>query len=471
MHESIDTATLPPLASGERVDLVFVIDGQSTAKALPEKGRLVIGRGAETNVCVPHRSLSREHAALTMPDLLLEDLESTNGTFVRTLHPDGSTSESKVVAGTAVRLAPGATVRFGAVTAVLVPSFVRTADERAIATDSIVLDARMREIDTLVARVAPSEIPVLILGETGVGKEVLAEKIHRSSTRRDRPMLKLNCAALSEQLVESELFGHEKGAFTGANAAKPGLIETAAGGTVMLDEIGDLRLDAQAKLLRVLEEGKVLRVGALSPRPVDVRFVAATHRDLEQSVTRGTFRRDLYFRLAGVVFRIPPLRERRAEILPLARGFLKAACARYKRSPEPALTEEVIEYLQRHEWTGNVRELRHSVERAVLLCDGAALEVRHFDLSGPMFDGPPEPASTPAREPAREVVASPASAPAVDPGPVSSRNPLGLTRERIVAALEQHAGNQTRAAKSLGVSRRTLVNWIERYGLARPRAT
>ncbi|MBL8685490.1 MAG: sigma 54-interacting transcriptional regulator [Myxococcales bacterium] len=460
MHEPIDTATLPPLASGERVDLVFVIDGQSTARPLPEKGRLVIGRGAETSVCVPHRSLSREHAALTLPDLVLEDLGSTNGTFVRALQPDGSTIETKVVAGKAVRLAPGSTVRFGAVTAVLVPSFVRTADDRAITTDAVALDPRMREIDALVARVAPSDIPVLILGETGVGKEVLAEKIHRSSTRRDRPMLKLNCAALSEQLVESELFGHEKGAFTGASVAKPGLIETAAGGTVMLDEIGDLRLEAQAKLLRVLEEGKVLRVGALAPRAVDVRFVAATHRDLEQSVTRGAFRRDLYFRLAGVVFRIPPLRERKSEILPLARGFLKAACLRYKRSFEPALSEELLEFLQHHAWTGNVRELRHSVERAVLLCDGPVLDVRHFDLSGPVFE------ASPAREPAASV----ASAAPPPPESPTTRNPLGLSRERIVAALEQHAGNQTRAAKSLGISRRTLVNWIERYGLARPRA-
>jgi two-component system response regulator AtoC len=461
MNESIDTATLPPLSSGERVDLVFVLDGQSTARPLPEKGRLVIGRDPETSVCISHRSLSREHAALTVPDLVIEDLGSTNGTFVRALQSDGSTVETRVVAGQPVRVSAGATLRFGAVTAVLVPSFVRASDEGAIATESVLIDPRMREIDALVARVAPSDIPVLILGETGVGKEVLAEKIHRSSARRTRPMLKLNCAALSEQLVESELFGHEKGAFTGATAAKPGLIETATGGTVMLDEIGDLRLDAQAKLLRVLEEGKVLRVGAVTARPVDVRFVAATHRDLEQSVTKGAFRRDLYFRLAGVVLRIPPLRERRSEILPLTRGFLKAACARHKRSFEPALSDELLRFLQNHPWTGNVRELRHSVERAVLLCDGSVLEVRHFDLSGPMLEAPLPAPSALARE-------KPSTAPA--PETPASRNPLGLTRERIIAALEQHAGNQTRAAKSLGVARRTLVNWIERYDLARPRA-
>jgi two-component system, NtrC family, response regulator AtoC len=465
MQEPVTTAALPPLATGERVDLVCVVDGQSTARPLPASGRLVIGRGAETSVCVSHRSLSREHAALTVPELVLEDLGSTNGTFVRVMHADGSTTETRVAQGKPVTLAAGATVRLGAVTFVLVPSFVREAAGASVEAEAIALDERMQEIHGLLARVAPSDIPVLILGETGVGKEVLAERVHNASTRRGRPLLRLNCAALSEQLVEAELFGHEKGAFTGASSAKVGLLESATGGTVLLDEIGDLRLDAQAKLLRALEEGKVLRVGGVTPRPIDVRFVAATHRDLEQSVLSGAFRRDLYFRLAGVVLRVPPLRERPLEVLPLARLFLRAACARYKRGFEPVLSEDALAYLRAYAWPGNIRELRHSVERALLLCDGPALERKHFDLSGPALSSAPRPAPVTA---APEAPVASGSSRVDEPAP-TGRNPLGLTRERITEALDRHAGNQTRAAKSLGISRRTLVNWIERYGLARPR--
>ncbi|MFO0563463.1 MAG: sigma 54-interacting transcriptional regulator [Polyangiales bacterium] len=460
MQEPTTTAALPPLATGESVDLVCVVDGQSTSRPLPTAGRLVIGRGETASVCISHRSLSREHAALTLPELVLEDLGSTNGTFVRTLNADGSISEERVHEGSRVTLAPGATVRLGAVNIVLVPTFVSGARAEPPASEPVALDPRMREISALITRVAPSDIPVLILGETGVGKEVLSERVHQASTRRSRPILRLNCAALSEQLLESELFGHEKGAFTGASSAKPGLLETATGGTVLLDEIGDLRPDAQGKLLRALEEGKVLRVGGLTPRPIDVRFIAATHRDLEQCVLAGTFRRDLYFRLAGVVLRVPPLRERPSELLPLARQFLHNACARYKRSFEPILSEDAMAFLRAHTWPGNIRELRHCVERAVLLCDGPALERRHFDLSGPALDDPAP--STPV------VAVSPAPV-APEPEPTTHRNPLGLSRERITAALDKHAGNQTRAAKSLGISRRTLVNWIERYGLARPR--
>jgi DNA-binding NtrC family response regulator len=466
MQEPVNTARLPPLTTAVRVDLVFVVDGQSVTRSLPPSGRLIIGRGADVPLCVAHRSLSREHAALELPDLVIEDLGSTNGTFVRTMLPDGSTHERRIAVGERAMLSPGSAVRLGAVTAVLVPAFASDSAAPRWTEDSTTLDTRMVELQALVARIAPAEIPVLILGETGAGKEVLAERIHQASPRRARPMLRLNCAALTEQLVESELFGHEKGAFTGAAAAKPGLIETASGGTVLLDEIGDLKLEAQAKLLRVLEEGKVLRVGGVTPRPVDVRFIAATHRDLERGVADGTFRRDLFFRLAGVVLRIPPLRERPSELLALTRAFLREASARHKRPFEPSLSDDALAYLRAHHWPGNIRELRHCVERAVLLCDGATIERRHVDLSASeaLHSAPLPAPSKPPEESTAHLVAA-------DSEPLGTRNPLGLTRERIVSALERHAGNQTRAAKALGVSRRTLVNWIERYRIARPRSS
>ena len=192
-------------------------------------------------------------------------------------------------------------------------------------------DPAMRQLDTLVGRVAPSTINVLLLGETGVGKEVFAERLHERSARSSNPLLRLNCAALSESLVESELFGHERGAFTGAVASKPGLLEQAEGGTVFLDEVGDLPTAVQVKLLRVLEDRQVLRVGALKPLTIDVRFIAATHRDLEEMVSRGEFRQDLYFRLNGITLVIPPLRERRSEIPRLARAFADLACSREVR--------------------------------------------------------------------------------------------------------------------------------------------
>ena len=456
MPEPVVTSTLPPFDAAERVDMVFVVDGGTTTRPLPPAGRVVIGRTVTVThgVAVPHASLSREHAAITVPELSLEDLGSTNGTFLHQTLPDGTRAETRLVPGCPVTLRPGATVRLGAVTLVLVPTFVRersaAAPAEGVPAEPPPLDPRMREVHALIDRVAPADIPVLLLGETGVGKEVLAERIHNASPRRHRPMLRLNCAALSEQLVESELFGHERGAFTGAVTAKPGLLEGAAGGTVLLDEIGDLRLESQAKLLRVIEEGKALRVGGVTARPVDVRFVAATHRDLERAVAAGAFRQDLYYRLAGVVLRVPPLRERPAELLPLATGFVRAACARYQRPGDLSLAPDAEDFLAAHPWPGDIRELRHCIDRAVLLCDGPALRRAHLD-----------PAAQPAeaRHPPPDV--APEAAPARDGG--------GLTREAIEASLARNAGNQTRAARALGVSRRTLVTWIERFGISRPR--
>jgi len=439
MHDQTPTASLPPVAKAERVDLVFITDGRTHAHPLPRAGRVIIGRACE-GVSVPHASLSRRHAAITTPALTLEDLGSTNGTWVRAPSPEGAADEVRLEPGRPVTLALGDTVRLGAVTLVLVPASAPASPERG-ARDT--LDPAMREVHALIDRVAPAEIPILLLGETGVGKEVLAERVHRASRRSGRSLLRLNCAALAEQLVESELFGHERGAFTGAYTAKPGLLEAASGGSVLLDEVGDLRLESQARLLRVIEEGKALRVGGVSPRPIDVRFIAATHKDLDEAVREGRFRRDLYYRLAGVVVRIPPLRERPAELLPLARAFLRAAWERTGRADEPALAPDAAAWLQAHPWPGNIRELRHCVERAALLCDGGVVTRAHLDAG-----------------------AAPAPAPAAPTAP--ARRP-GITRAALEAALERHAGNQTRAAAALGVSRRTLVNWIVRHGVARPR--
>jgi two-component system, NtrC family, response regulator AtoC len=247
------------------------------------------------------------------------------------------------------------------------------------------LGPAMREMVALAERAARSPINVLLAGPTGAGKELVARTIHRLSPRAACPFVALNCAGLPETLVESELFGHERGAFTGALTARTGLLEAAKGGTVFLDEIGEMPPAAQAKLLRVTETREVLPVGGLRPRPLDVRFVAATNRDLEAEVGAGRFRADLFYRLAALVITVPALAERRSEILPLARLFLERACAG-RRSP-PRLSAAAISFLEEHPWPGNVRELRNVVERALLFCDGDEIALAH--LAGDACAAPP----------------------------------------------------------------------------------
>jgi len=317
---------------------------------------------------------------------------------------------------------------------------------------------RMREIYEVLGRIAGGDISVLLLGETGVGKEIVAEAVHRLSPRAARPFLRLNCAALSETLLESELFGHEKGSFTGATFTKLGLLETAAGGTVVLDEIGELPMSAQVKLLRVLEERQVLRVGGLTPGTIDVRFVAATNRDLEAEIQRGAFREDLFYRLNGFSVSIPPLRERVTEIEPLARYFVAEFCRRNARYPEPEISAVALECLVRYRWPGNIRELRNLIERAVLLCTGDAITPHHLPLDTL------EAASAPRGEPTAPI-RGPRPTDAIAPVPASAPD----ERARITAALEHCGGNQTRAAIMLGISRRTLVKRLDAYGLVRPR--
>jgi len=309
------------------------------------------------------------------------------------------------------------------------------------ASDIIVSDPQMQNLHQMVQQIAGSQISVLVLGETGVGKEVFARAVHRASPRASGPFVEINCAAVTETLLESELFGHEKGAFTDAIMAKPGLIETAHGGTLLLDEIGEMPLATQAKLLRVIEDSQVRRVGALKARSIDVRFVASTNANLESEIASGGFRRDLYYRLNAVTLVIPPLRERLSDLEALAVAFV--ARARPARPPE--LTQEALELMKRYSWPGNVRELKNVIERAVLLSGGGPIRPEHLPL-----------------EKMRAIV--------------MTRSPPRIVRGRedeqdlLVQALERTAGNQTQAARILGISRRTLVNRLnENSQIQRPR--
>jgi len=306
------------------------------------------------------------------------------------------------------------------------------------------VEESMLRVQALAERAAAGDINILVLGETGVGKEVLARAIHASSARAARPLVSINCAALAPTLLETELFGHERGAFTGAGPAKAGLLETAPGGTVFLDEVGELPLATQAKLLRVIETREVLRVGAVRPRKIDVRFVAATNRDVETEVALGSFRRDLFFRLNGMTLTIPPLRERPRDIPVLARAF----AAQLARGRAPEISAPALAVLAAHGWPGNVRELRNVIERALLLCNGPALRPEHL----------PEP-----------VPYLPADADPAAPAPAAMPTGAPDERARILAALAACGGNQSRAARQLGISRKVLIARLDSYRVARPR--
>ena len=328
----------------------------------------------------------------------------------------------------------------------------------------VVESAAMRALHELARRAAVGNSNVLIVGETGAGKEVLSEAVHRASPRASKPFLALNCAALTESLVESELFGFERGAFTGATQAKIGLLEAAAGGTLFLDEIGEIPLSTQAKLLRVLETRQVLRVGATQTRPIDVRFVAATNRDLEEEVAEKRFRQDLYFRLNVITLEIPPLRERPEEIVPLANLFLsRLAEGAGRRSP--ALSAEALGLMRAYAWPGNIRELRNAIERAFVLCAGPEITAEHLPTDK-MRRRPaaPLPVTSPA------TAAAPGVPPPMSPPSGEARGLKELERQAIVDALERCHFNQTRAAELLGMPRRTFCKRLREYAIPRPRA-
>src|SRR5438067_5306176 len=320
--------------------------------------------------------------------------------------------------------------------------------EASRGTGAIVAESPiMKEVLRLLHKVAPAKTTVLITGESGTGKELIARALHDLSPRAESPFVAVNCGAIPEQLIESELFGHAKGAFTGAVAAKRGLFEEADGGTLLLDEVGDLPLHLQVSLLRVLQEGECRRVGDARAIRVDVRILAATHQDLSQSVAAGTFREDLFYRLNVVGLRLPPLRERREEIEPLARRFLARHAARLG-IPEKPLSPTALQLLLGWRWPGNVRELENALERALVLSEGPEIE----------------PEALPEELRASAAPSGPPPAPAE--GDLSvKRAQRALEADLIRRALERTSGNRTRAAELLELSPRALLYKIRDYGI------
>ena len=309
--------------------------------------------------------------------------------------------------------------------------------ERGLIAES----AAMRQALSLVARVAEHNTTILITGESGTGKEVIARAIHRASPRAGKAFVGINCAAIPEALLESELFGHVRGAFTGATADKAGLFEQASGGTILLDEIGELPVGLQAKLLRVLQENEIRRVGDQKTRRVDARVLAATARDLEAEVRAGRFREDLFYRINVVVITLPPVRERREDIAPLARHFVARLAHRFARPL--SLSDDALAWLAQQEWPGNVRELENAIERAAVLSNRENLTPEDFSTAADA----PRPTHDARVGTLDEVVTD-------------------AEREAITAALKQTNGNRREAAKRLGVSLRTLFYKIDRYGIS-----
>jgi DNA-binding NtrC family response regulator len=311
----------------------------------------------------------------------------------------------------------------------------------------IARDASMRSLIKLAKKVAVADVPALITGETGAGKEVLARYVHINSPRRKGPFVKVNCATLPPSVIESELFGHEKGGFTGADEKRIGFFESGNFGTVVLDEITELPLSIQVKLLRFLDDFTITRVGSSKEILLDVRVLALTNRDVEEEVRTGRFRQDLFYRLSTFVLFVPPLRGRRDDIPVLARYFTLRA-ARRSRQPVPVVTDAYVERLASHSWPGNVRELRNVVESSLIRADGDELLPEHLPALRSARDAPPLPNG----------LAGPGS------GTIRQRKEAAETEE-IRKALDSTGGNQTAAAKILGVSRRTLWTKIRQYGI------
>jgi two-component system response regulator AtoC len=456
----MSSPTEPP-PTQRALQIVVHIGLESRVHPLPTGGKVGIGRGKENSICLADASVSRQHAVLYVRDgsVSIEDLASASGTFLARkgaviAETGAARAGLQQLAGyKAVELFVGDSLHIGRAILSLQPRSGTVTGPPASWIDAPeARDPKMAKAHELTTRAAGTDLSVLILGETGVGKDILARSLHEQSPRAAGPFTVLNCAALPENLIESVLFGHERGAFTGADAAKAGLLEATAGGTVFLDEIGELAPGTQAKLLRILEDRVVLPVGAVTSRPINVRFVSATHRNLGRRVGEGTFRGDLYHRISGVVVHIPPLRERPLELEPLARLFLKKFCVSLGQ-PEPVLTPAALAMLQGHRWPGNIRELRNVLERAVIVAEGALLDTVHLHLDPALGELATSEGDAPTRVDQK--------LPPVDAI-------VSAERARVIAALQACGGNQTRAAKLLGISRSALLHRLQRFGLRRP---
>jgi DNA-binding NtrC family response regulator len=420
---------------------VLLVPGSPEPQRVPIEGTLLVGKHPSNDVVIDTTGISRYHLEIRAEAdrVLVRDVGSKNGTFF---------NGARI---TEVRLGAGASIRVGGpagleptVELAQLPTIDPSESDRF---GPLIGGSRaMRSVFTVLERTAPSNATLLVVGETGTGKEMVAQAVHRASSRKDGPLIVVDCAAIPHNLIESELFGHKKGAFTDAHADRSGAFEAAHGGTLFLDEIGELPLELQPKLLRAVESRSIQRLGESERRPVDVRLIAATHRDLQAMVNAGTFRQDLFFRLAVVTVQMPPLRERGDDVLVLAEHIL----SELGHADAIEIDGPIAEALLAYSWPGNVRELRNAIERAVHL--GAAHAI-------PMVAGePPVPKSGEQRPLAED-------APDL---------PFKQAKEQIVVAFEhayvrrlmdRHGGNISAAARDAGIDRNYLYRLLKKHGL------
>jgi DNA-binding NtrC family response regulator len=410
---------------------------------LPE---IHIGSDPSNDLCIEDPHVSRRHCEIrqSKDGFWVRDLGSTNGTFV-----------SELALKEAV-LPPGSTITVGRTHIQLFPDDVQP--EIAPSADSafgqvVGTSPGMRRIFGLLEKVAPTDLTITLMGETGTGKELFARAVHDKSRRAQGPLVVIDCSAVAPGLIESELFGHEKGAFTGADQARKGAFERAQGGTVFLDEIGELPLDLQPKLLRALEQRTVRPVGGSDERPVDVRIVSATHRNLEAEVTAGRFREDLFFRLSVVTVDIPPLRDRLPDLGLLAQAILG-------QRGGFTLASDTLEVLQDYEWPGNVRELRNALESAAAVCTGNV--VRASDL---LFFRPRRGSVSDKMAALTEGAEKTGERPTPALLPLAGQSLESLERAAIAQTLEQCGGNKSATARALGIAPSTLYEKLKKYGL------
>ena len=439
-----DVLANPPRPSRLRVQVTAGPDlGRTLTLA---GGTYFVGKGATCDLVLSDHSVSRRHLELSVlsDGVQIRDLGSTNGSFVagaRFECVQGAVGTTVRIGQTELLFAPdeGAGISSGGWSAEELPEKFGNLSSANLA---------MRRVLALLERAAPTEVAVLVQGETGTGKELVAEAIHEASQRRRGPFIVCDLASLPRSLIESELFGHMRGAFTGAERDRQGAFAAADGGTLFLDEIGELELAAQPRLLRAIERRQVKPVGATAYATANVRVVAATNRDLLAEVKAGRFREDLYHRLAVMRVVLPPLRERREDIPQLVSGFLEqAAQASGRRAP--VIPPETMAALRAHDWPGNVRELRNVLERATTLApDGGAVDARLLGLDEPRADvsGPPVDITFPFKE-------------------AKDRLVLAWEREYVAALLAKHEGNVSMAARSGGLDRVYLHRLLKKHGL------
>jgi len=430
------------LRSGELV----VVEGPDQGRALDiERERVTIGRSSGCDLVLGDPSVSYLHAELVVDEAghLLRDLGSTNGIFML-----GHRIQ-------AIYLRPGSAFQVGnnllrfepSDNMVEIPLSLRERFGQALGRS-----AKMREIFAVLEKASTSELPILIRGETGTGKELLAAAVHTYSLRKNRPWVVLACGAVPPNLIEDTLFGHNKGAFTGAEADRAGLFEEADRGTLFIDEVGELRLDLQPKLLRVLEAGEVQRLGGVKPVPIEVRIISATHRDLWSMADDGLFRLDLLYRLGVVDVVVPPLRQRPEDVPLLVEHFLaEPNRARQEAGLAPLeIDEEAMVFLQSHPWPGNVRELRNAVERAAHMAEGE--RIGRVDLVGDLYGSRP-----------RSELPIDCDVPYKD---AKARLTERFEREYVMQLMEEEGGNLSAASRRAGLARHHLRNLCRRYAIA-----